>query len=389
MFHRLKCEKDFPMRAPLKTVFGEPSWILRSDRVELAVTRLGGHVGPVTFDRHGKAVQPFHIGPAWKQKTDPKLLPVLKVLRGDFFCLPFGGNPRPYRGERHLPHGETANARWRFISRNSSNGEHHLTLRMRLGVRRGLVTKRVLLRDGEDVVYQEHVVEGMRGLNCPGHHPNLEFRSTGNIAVSPFLWGSTNPGLPEKPENGTYASLKTGVVFRKLGKLPLFYGGESDLSVYPNRRGFTDVLQIVADPKRDVAWNTVTFPQEGWLYFALRDPRVLRQTVMWFSNGGRYAAPWLGRHFNVLGLEDVTCYFAEGLPLSAQANPWSRRGTPTAMRFDAAKPTSIRYIMGVARIPGGFTRVKDVRFEENHVVFQGDRGHARARVDWSFLKTRR
>jgi len=370
----------------LQIKHGQPSWTFCSDRVELAITQQGGHIAPVIFDRRGRRIQPFHISPFSREKTLAKVPPVVRVLRGDFLCLPFGGNAKPFRGERHLPHGETANGRWRFVSHESSNGRHALTLQMPLRVRRGLVTKRVFLRDGEDVVYQEHVISGMSGPNCPGHHPNLEFRSQGRIAISPFLWGSTYPHLIERPDQQSYCGLKTGVTFRKLGKVPLIYGGESDLSIYPSRRGFMDVIQIVADPKLDVAWNTVAFPEEGWLYFALCDPKVLRQTVMWFSNGGRYSPPWNGRHVNVLGLEDVTCYVSEGLLASALPNPWTRRGAVTALNFSPKRPTSIRYIMGVARIPRGFQFVRDVRFEKDGIVLIGNRGRASARVDWRFVK---
>ncbi len=370
----------------LTTIAGEPSWVLRSNLVELAVTRQGGHLAPVTFDRTKRPIRPFHISQFASEFKPGPILPILKVLRGDFFCLPFGGNVKPFRGEQHLLHGETANGRWKFASSESRDGEHCLTLEMPLRVRRGHVTKRVMLRDGENVIYQEHIVRGMSGPNCPGHHPNLECHSRGNIALSPFLRGSTSAHLLGKPEDQLYCGLKTGFNFHKLGKVPLIYGGKSDLSVYPSRRGFTDVIHILADPKREVAWNTVTFPEEGWLYFALRDPRVLRQTMIWFSNGGTYSKPWQGRHLNVLGLEDVTCFYGEGMAGSAQPNTWTRRGVPTSLRFDARKPTSIRYIMGVSRVPRGFDRVKHVSFEKGRVVFHGNRGKASANVNWPFVR---
>jgi hypothetical protein len=50
---------------------------------------------------------------AWE---NPGIPAILQVLRGDFFCLPFGGNTRSFRGENHPPHGETANARWTCVA---------------------------------------------------------------------------------------------------------------------------------------------------------------------------------------------------------------------------------------------------------------------------------
>ena len=44
--------------------------------------------------------------------------PLLQVLRGDFFTLPFGSNSTPYDGEHHPFHGETAQARWTLEERH-------------------------------------------------------------------------------------------------------------------------------------------------------------------------------------------------------------------------------------------------------------------------------
>jgi hypothetical protein len=366
-----------------KTIAGEPSWILQSGNVELAITRRGGHMAPVVFDRRRRRINPFFIA-AWKQ-APRGLAPILRILRGDFFCMPFGANAAPFRGEKHPLHGESANRKWRLVCRARGGGRHELVLRLPLKVRRGTLTKRILLRDGEDAVYQEHVVEGMRGPMTFGHHPNLLFRSPGRIATSRILEGSTHPYLMESPADGNYGGLVPNVRFKKLGPVPLVYGGKGDLSAYPARQGFTDVIQLASDPRLRVAWSTVAFAEEGWLYYALKNPRTLGQTTLWFSNGGRWGAPWCGEPRNLLGLEDVTSWFGEGIAASAKPNPWSRLGATTALEFSPRKPTSIRYVFGVARIPKGFTVVRSARFEKGGVAFLGDRGVARAKVDWRFV----
>ena len=38
-----------------RTISSQPSWILANDSVEVAVTKLGGHMAPVTFDRTAAA----------------------------------------------------------------------------------------------------------------------------------------------------------------------------------------------------------------------------------------------------------------------------------------------------------------------------------------------
>ena len=89
--------------------------------------------------------------------------------------------------------------------------------------------------------------------------------------------------------------------------------------------------------------------------------RTLRHTILWISNGGRHYPPWSGRHTAVMGLEDTTSYFHYGLAESAKSNPLNRRGIPTAVRLNPKTPTVVNYIFGVAEIPAGFDRVKDLR----------------------------
>ena len=138
------------MKNKLKTVAGQPSWKLSSDTISLHVTQEAGMLGPATFKLKNGLAAPYSVAP-WalnKEKIDAGLPPLLHALRGDFFCLPFGGNDTPYRGEQHPPHGETANANWNFKGNSSKNDQHELHLRLKMKTRPGQVDKHVILRDG-------------------------------------------------------------------------------------------------------------------------------------------------------------------------------------------------------------------------------------------------
>jgi hypothetical protein len=78
----------------LKTVLGQPSWRLASPRVEAYVTQTGGMIGPVTFDRTGKKIRPLSVAPWATEAIDKSNPEIIRALRGDFFCMPFGGNAR-------------------------------------------------------------------------------------------------------------------------------------------------------------------------------------------------------------------------------------------------------------------------------------------------------
>lgn len=371
-----------------KIVQGQRSWRVAAPGVAAFVTETGGHLGPVTFQLPGRKVAPLSVAPWAEEKSTRSLPPILRALRGDFFCLPFGGNATVYQGERHPPHGETANAQWKFEA--AQLGHLHLSLRPK--VRRGRVDKHIFLRAGHTMVYQQHIISGMRGPMSLGHHAIVKFPDSpgsGVISTSRFIHGQVFPDWFERPENRGYQALQPGATFKSLRAVPQLTGGLADLSRYPARRGFEDLVQLVADPKLTLGWTAVTFPNERYVWFALRDPRVLTGTVLWITNGGRHRPPWNSRHVNVLGLEEVTANFDYGVAESARANPLKRRGYVTALELNPDKPLVVNYIFGVADIPGGFARVADIVPVVGGVELRPPKGQpVRAAVDWNFLATR-
>ena len=52
---------------------------------------------------------------------------------------------------------------------------------------------------------------------------------------------------------------------------------------------------------------------EGDLYLSLRNPLEIPTTMFWHSNGGRDYAPWSGRHFGCLGVEEGAANHMLGL----------------------------------------------------------------------------
>jgi hypothetical protein len=356
--------------APLPVVHGQPSWRLATDDVEAFVTETGGHLGPVSFRLGDRDVRPYALAP-WAEEAAADLPPVLEVLRGDFFCLPFGGSDEVFDGERHPPHGETANARWACRAHTWTADVSSLHLRLDTAVRPGRVDKHVTLRRGHPALYVRHVVSGMAGPMSLGHHAMLRFPDrpgSGLVATSPFAFGQTSPVPVETPETGGASGLAVGAPFTSLDAVPTATGETADLSRYPARPGFEDLVMLVADPGRPLAWTAVTFPDEGYVWFTLKDPRVLRQTVLWVSNGGRRYPPWSGRHVNVLGLEEVTSYFHLGLAASARPNPMSACGFPTHVDLDPDRPLDVRVVSAVAAVPAGFDHVATIEPGDGETV---------------------
>ena len=351
-------------------------WKVANDRVRGFLTRTGGQLGPVFFRLGRREVQPFAVAP-WRNERLPGVPAMLRILRGDFFCAPFGGNEAPFRGERHPPHGETANRPWTFAGRSRAGGTVELRATMKDRVRPGRVDKRIVLRSGHAAVYCEHILSGFSGPMCFGTHPMLRFPDrpgAGLVSVSGFTLGHVAPEPWEAPERKGYHALKLGAKFSSLQRVPARDGGVTDLSRFPARRGFEDLVMLVGDPRPKFAWSAVSFPGEGYVFFSLKDPRVLRHTILWLSNGGRHYPPWNGRHVNVLGLEEVTSFFHYGLAESAGRNFLNRAGIPTAAALDPKRPTRIAHILALAAIPRGFDEVADISAGAGGVVLTSKSG---------------
>lgn len=377
---------------PRHRVEGQPSWRIASAEVEAFVTQRGGHLAPVIFDRKKRRIMPFGSAPPWSdEQIDASFPPVLRVMRGDFFCMPFGGNEKTFKGERHLPHGETANGLWKLKAFRKLDGESCLHLTMRTSVRAGKVDKFISLRDGHPAVYLRHVVSGMSGPMSLGHHPILRFPNkpgSGLISMSPFKLGQVFIRPTESPANKGYSALLPGATFKTLNKVPTVFGDFADLGRYPARRGYEDIVMMISDPTLPFTWTAVSFPQQRFLWLALKDPRVLRQTLFWISNGGRHYPPWNGRHVNAMGLEETTSYFHTGIAESVAANPIADAGIPTTLLLNRNRPLTVNYIMAAFPIPKKFDRVISVEAEpeKNKIKVRSDSGSTvRIQLDLGFL----
>jgi hypothetical protein len=363
------------------TIYGQPSWRLRSTTVEAWLTRLGGHLGPVSFRLGRRLVSPYAVAP-WAGEPLPAGTPaVLRVLRGDFLCLPFGG-PDPM-------HGYTANARW-LRPRLERDGDR-VTFRaeLRSPYPAGTVTKEITLRDGHRAVYSRHVLAGMSGRFALAHHPMLQFpaeASSGIIATSGLRFGQVRPGVVEDPISGGYSSLRPGAVFSSLRRVPRLDGGIADLTRYPARLGYEDFVMVASRSTSGFAWTAVTFPGQGYVWFLLKDPRVLPSTFFWFSNGGLHGPPARGRLRGVLGVEDIAGYFGYGPGEGPRPNPFQSRRHPTHAVLRPDRPLTVATIAGVAAIPRGFGRVGAIRATDaGHITLSSGRHRVTVPLDHGFI----
>lgn len=379
-----------------RTIHSQPSFVVSTPQVELAVTELGGHMAPVTFFRSSaKPVRPYHVSPWQDEKPSAMPAPVLNALRGDFFCMPFGGNSDSLAGEKHPPHGEIVGEKWKYVGTTKSADVTTLTMSIETRVRRGEVTKELSLVADQNVVYSKHIINGFTGNVPLGHHATLAMpdkEGSVRLASSAFRLGMTYPGIFSDPKQREYQSLLPGARWTTLAKVPVAWKGEpdADLTRLPARQGHADLVQVVNEPWEKTngpAWMTATFTEAGYLWFSLKDADVLNSTVFWIENRGRHGHPWNGRN-NCLGLEDVTSFFADGLKASTSDNILNKEGVATSVKLEDTKPTIVYYIQGVVKIPDGFEMVKSLEFAPGEVTFVSTTGkRVTTKVRHSFLRT--
>lgn len=338
---------------------GQKSWVLENKNIRLCLTEKGGHMAPVVFMKDtAEPIEPFYINPWAEEGLNLESEPdVLVPLRGDFFCLPFGGD-NSWNGESHPAHGETSGSIWTLTP---GQAEDSIALKMDTTARPGSVTKKIEIKEGENNLYISHTVEGFAGPASLGHHATFPGGTKKNISTSSIKFGYTNNYESVSYNKGEYYSLASLEKFESLERVPTVWKDDqyTDCSVFPAREGFIDILQVYNKPQKDFAWSAVVVPEEGYLWFSLKDSEILPSTVLWMENMGRHQSPWNGRNC-CIGVEDVCSSFADGLAVSAEKNFLNKEGIKTCHLIKEDSGLSIKYIQGVVRIPEGFKRVKTI-----------------------------
>lgn len=314
----------------------------------LSVQRHGGMLAPLTFVLpNGRQVSPLHVAP-WANDPDANALPgILKKLRGDWPCVPFGyavddptapadwarlnGPAEP--GEEI--HGHSSNHSWDWEM--YVEGRIALSLDYPAGhpVRR---VHRTITPDPKapavDLSFSFEVSADCRlpiGLHTTFRLP-LQAEAA-SIEPGPFGEGRTFPGTVEP----TAPLFSIDQAFSSLASVPLRAGGTQDASRVPLAVDTEELLQLNGIDTVSLANRADNYRVRlSW------DGEHFPSLLLWMSNRGRKAFPWNGRHV-AIGMEPICSPFGLG-PASARAdNPVARSGIPTARDFRAGETFTTHY----------------------------------------------
>ncbi|WP_421723138.1 hypothetical protein [Bauldia sp.] len=319
----------------------------------LTVQRLGAMLAPVTFLLPGgRQVSPMHIAP-WADEPGGGDLPgILRRLRGEWPCVPFGytvpadgftpewaAQIKPGAPDE-APHGHASNAEWEWTEVGPTE--------IRLGLDypgSSLVARveRTVTPDPDapaiDLTFQIAVREDCR---LPiGLHPVFRLPSAvGGARLEPgaFSDGHTYPGTVE-PEAPLFARDRE---FDSLTAVPGRDGGAIDASLLPLEADTEELLQLDGIDGTAALANEA----EGYRVRLSWQKEHFPSLLLWYSNRGRQMAPWNGRHV-AIGVEPICSPFGLGPATALSDNPIARSGVATAIAIRKDDPLVTRYRIAV------------------------------------------
>lgn len=323
----------------------------------VTVESLGGMLGPTLFVLpDGRQVAPLQIAP-WAGEPGGKALPgILRRLRGEWPCVPFGNDgdriaADGWPASRATPtvdadaHGFGSNHDWTIAADDPSRLELAIDYPQSHPIAR--LERRITPDPAAAAIDLELTVIPRRDCDLPiGLHPVLRLPETPgamHIELPESISAMTFPGDPDAT-----SIFARGRFVENWRQVPGRDGRVIDPSRVPLPQPTEDLLQLLQVPGEVSLWNTA----EGYRVRLSWNAEHFPTLLFWFSNRGRQFAPWSGRHL-ALGVEPVCGAFDLGPQVSGQPNPVSAHGVPTTHRFVAGEPFLTRYRIAIETAPLG------------------------------------
>lgn len=327
---------------------------LRWEHGSLGVQRLGAMLAPVRFKLHdGSLVEPLHI-PAWADTPlSPDLPGVVRGLRGEWPCVPFGHDRRSglvddwadiVVGPSVLPaesppHGVSANSDWDWVE----SAEDRLSLRLIYPSDHPIEwVEREIMPDHQSPAVDCHL-KVMPRADCRlplGVHPTLALPKMVGAARLSIPSSTSIRSFPGSLEEGSEI-FRSNAVCDDIRDVPAHKGGTIDASALPLEGQGEDLLQLVGVETGQVFLDN---PEQGYRFSLTWSAADFPSLLIWFSNRGRHYAPWNGEHA-ALGLEPICSAFDLGERMASADNPIARQGIATACDLKAGQLFQTTYRM--------------------------------------------
>jgi hypothetical protein len=311
----------------------------------------------------GDTIAPLHHAPWSADQVPADAPPHQRWLAGDFLAAPMGPGP-------HGLHGLAANAEWRVTPSDPG------TLRAVLDgdVMGATVVKELSVTEDHPFVYQRHLFIGGSGALPVANHAMISVPNGAKLSFSRKRWWETLAAPLETTQGRSCLAYPRRC--EDAAEFPGADGTTVNLHRYPWGPAHEDFVAGIEDPASPLGWTAVVRPEEGDLFLSLRNARALPMTMLWHSNGGRDYAPWNGRHFGCLGVEEGAVLPVLGLSSRETPDPLTAAGQPALITLDPTGTVDIRHLLGAIRWPSGQS-VAGVMLEGDELTVTGDWGAER------------
>lgn len=316
---------------------------IEAEGVRARLELLHGMLSELVVTRDGRTVSMLHKAPWIGEKMPDDAAPHLGGLAGDFFCAPFGDAS----ADNAPGHGWPANTTWTHLATERDGNATVARFRLDRKVMGAELIKELRVIDGHPFVYQRHI---FTGGNADGmavaNHAMVSLPDGGRLSFSPKRWWET-PAVPLETDPARGRSLfASPAKSEDPAHFPLVNGGDADLTRYPVADRHEDFVVGVEAEGSKLGWTTVARENQRDLFVSLRNPAKLPVTQLWFSNGGRDYAPWNGRHFGCLGVEEGLQRNMLGDSMSRTPNPLDEAGVPTGLTLRPGETVEVRHVIG-------------------------------------------
>ncbi len=360
------------------------SLLLKNSSVEVGVLEDCGHLFPIRFFFGKDVIEPMHIAPWTNEQLEDSVPPILKNLRGDFFCAPFGASD--FLEDETRAHGASANDLWNLKEKSESS----IKLELSKKIAGASLIKEISINMDETVVYQKHTFIGGNGKIPVGHHAMLKIPSEAFISFSNFIFGGTPPEIVEPNPDQGRSILKYPQQFSDITAVQRFDNKTINISTYPFENNHEDLYMVISKNDMSFGWSAVSCPAGGWLWYSLKNTNDLPNTVVWLSNGGRYYPPFSSRHKNVIGIEETCSFFHLGHKTSIEKNYLTEQGFKTYIELAENTIFEIPYLFGVVKIPKSFGKVKSITAIEGGIeITDNAQRKVHSKVNLNFIKEKK
>jgi hypothetical protein len=293
-------------------------WRLDWEYGRAEVQALGGMLGPLYFRLDAeRELQVMHVAP-WAGTTDSLALPgILRRLRGEWPCVPFGRTDlppdlppgwKPLAPDDDWPHGYSSNHRWEC--------DYHSSDRVSLAIEYpddspvARIERHLQAVPNAPALDIDLVIWSRRSLRLPaGLHPTFRL---------PHPSGRVQLELGQHQGIFSYPSRSAGAISRlvpdaRSDSLESMAGmeGAIDLSRLPLPEDGEELLQVRGldgTERPPLGLHYLDYDARVGLWW---DTRQFPDLMLWLSNRGRPEFPWDGRHV-ALGAEPVNSVFDLG-----------------------------------------------------------------------------